>query len=399
MTTAITKAPTAPPADATQDVLRNIGPRLNHYSDSLGQWVQSHSVDLIIAAIAGTLIYLATSWLRRRAARSALKRGDNWSLSTIALKAFARTGRFFRIMLAIELVTEYASAPPAVRRIVFILFTIAVVIQAAIWMREIILALIERRAQLSGSENDTLASAMALIRVAVSFILFAVAAIVILSNLGVNVTGLVAGLGVGGIAIGLAAQGIFSDLFAAISIIFDQPFRRGDTISYDTTTARVEKIGMKSTRLRALTGEEKIIANSKLLEKEITNVTTTNYRRTQFLLGLVYHTPPEKAAALPDMLRRIVEDNGDEFIRAGFTGFGASSLDFQLTFDVHSDDIELMFAARHRIGLAIIQLFAAEGLEFAYPTQTTYTAAPDGKLVMPYAAIPGQGTAPAKRKS
>ena len=112
---------------------------------------------------------------------------------------------------------------------------------------------------------------MVLIRLSVSFALFAIAAIVILDNLGVNVTGLIAGLGVGGIAIGLAAQGIFSDLFAAISIIFDKPFRRGDTVTYDTTTARVEKIGMKSTRLRALTGEEKIIANSKLLEKEITN--------------------------------------------------------------------------------------------------------------------------------
>jgi small-conductance mechanosensitive channel len=229
---------------------------------------------------------------------------------------------------------------------------------------------------------------MVLIRLLVSFALFAIAAIVILDNLGVNVTGLIAGLGVGGIAIGLAAQGIFSDLFAAMSIIFDKPFRRGDTVTYDTTTARVERIGMKSTRLRALTGEEKIISNSKLLEKEITNNTLTVYRRVNFPLTLVYHTPPATAARVPDILKEIVEANGAQFIRAGFTTFGPSSLDFQLVFDVNSDDVEEMFKARHAVGIAIVERFAKEDIEFAYPTQTTYTASPDGTLVMPYATVP-----------
>jgi small-conductance mechanosensitive channel len=270
-------------------------------------------------------------------------------------------------------------------RTVDVLFTIAVTIQIAVWLREIILGLIERRVSDGQHERDTLASAMVLIRLSVSFALFAIAAIVILDNLGVNVTGLIAGLGVGGIAIGLAAQGIFSDLFAAISIIFDKPFRRGDTVTYDTTTARVEKIGMKSTRLRALTGEEKIIANSKLMEKEITNNTLTVYRRVVFPLSLVYQTPPAVAAGVPDLLKEIVEAHGSEFIRAGFSTFGPSSLDFQLVFDVNSDDVEEMFKARHAIGIAIVERFARDGIEFAYPTQTTFTAAPDGTLVMPYA--------------
>jgi small-conductance mechanosensitive channel len=273
-------------------------------------------------------------------------------------------------------------------RTIDVLFTIAVVMQVAIWLREIILGFIERRASNGQHERDTLASAMVLIRLLVSFAVFAIAAIVILDNLGVNVTGLVAGLGVGGIAIGLAAQGIFSDLFAAISIIFDKPFRRGDTVTYDTTTARVEKIGMKSTRLRALTGEEKIISNSKLLEKEITNNTLTVYRRVNFPIALVYHTPPAVAARVPDILQEIVEANGSQFIRAGFTTFGPSSLDFQLVFDVNSDDVEEMFKARHAVGIAIVERFAAEAIEFAYPTQTTYTASPDGTLVMPYAPTP-----------
>jgi small-conductance mechanosensitive channel len=216
----------------------------------------------------------------------------------------------------------------------------------------------------------------------------------------VNVTGLIAGLGVGGIAIGLAAQGIFSDLFAAISIIFDRPFKRGDTITYGTTTARVEKIGMKSTRLRALSGEEKIISNSKLLELEITNNTQTVYRRVTFTLNLVHHTPPSVANGIPAILREIVEAHDAEYIRAGFMLFGPSSLDFQLVFDVPSEDIDVMVDSRHAIGIAIAERFAKDGIEFAYPTQTTYTAAPDGTLVMPYAApATGDSATKAPRRS
>ena len=113
---------------------------------------------------------------------------------------------------------------------------------------------------------------MAIIRVLVSVALFAIAGILILDNLGVNVTALVAGLGIGGIAIGLAAQGIFSDLFAALSILFDKPFKKGDTIRYDNSTGTVERIGLKTTRLRSLTGEQLIMANTKLLEREIHNL-------------------------------------------------------------------------------------------------------------------------------
>ena len=340
--------------------------------------------------------YLLLSWLKRRAAKIAREREDHAAMASIIARTIARTGKFFRVMAAIELVNGYANAPAPLARTIDVLFTIAVVLQAAVWLREIILGLIERRASDSGGEHETLQSAMVLIRLLVSFAVFAIAAIVILDNLGVNVTGLIAGLGVGGIAIGLAAQGIFSDLFAAISIIFDRPFKRGDTITYDTTTARVERIGMKSTRLRALTGEEKIISNSKLLEKEITNNTLSVYRRVVFLISLVYHTPTETAARVPDILREIVEREGAEFIRGGFHSFAPSSLDFQLVFDVQSEDVDEMFTARHAIGLGIAKRFAEEGIEFAYPTQTTYTAAPDGTLVMPYAEP--QKAAPAPRK-
>lgn len=387
---------TAPVPKIPSDPIAAINERLTYYSDVVTEWVRGNIAELAVAAAAAVLVYLLLSWLKRRAAKIAREREDHAAMASIIARTIARTGKFFRVMAAIELVNGYANAPAPLARTIDVLFTIAVVLQVAVWLREIILGLIERRASDSGGEHETLQSAMVLIRLLVSFAVFAIAAIVILDNLGVNVTGLIAGLGVGGIAIGLAAQGIFSDLFAAISIIFDRPFKRGDTITYDTTTARVERIGMKSTRLRALTGEEKIISNSKLLEKEITNNTLSVYRRVVFLISLVYRTPTETAARVPDILREIVEREGAEFIRGGFHSFAPSSLDFQLVFDVQSEDVDEMFTARHAIGLGIAKRFAEEGIEFAYPTQTTYTAAPDGTLVMPYAEP--QKAAPAPRK-
>jgi small-conductance mechanosensitive channel len=391
--------PTIPePKILNPDMWSTVTARLTGYSELIAEWIRSNAVELLIAVVIGFALYLALSWIKRKAATNAARRGDDGRIATVAWRAISRTKRFFRIILAVELVNSVANTPAPLSRFIFVVFTIATVIQIAIWLREIILALIERRASQSGTEYETLQSAMTLIKLGVSFAVFAIAAIVILDNLGVNVTGLIAGLGVGGIAIGLAAQGIFSDLFAAISIIFDRPFKRGDTITYGTTTARVEKIGMKSTRLRSISGEEKIISNSKLLDMEITNNTQTIYRRVTFLLSLVQHTSPAVAAKVPTILKDIVEAHDGEFIRAGFTTFAASSLDFQLVFDVPSEDIDVMFASRHAVGIAIFERFAKEGIEFAYPTQTTYTAAPDGTLVMPYAALPPMQSKPAAKK-
>lgn len=376
--------PTPVTSKIAPDTLEGMGPRLERYWNLLADWVQGNALELTIAVVAAVLLFFALSWLRRMAARIARQSEHRSALKSIIARTISRTSKFFRVMVAIELVNGFANAPAAVATTIEVLFTIAFVIQVAIWLREIILGLIERRAGEGEEEHETLASAMVLIRILVSFALFAIAAIVILDNLGVNVTGLIAGLGVGGIAIGLAAQGIFSDLFAAISIIFDKPFRRGDVIGYDTTTATVEKIGMKSTRLRALSGETKVISNSKLLDMEITNFTVLTYRRTTYTLGLVYNTPTAKIAQLPGWLETVIEQNGGRFVRAGFTGFSASSVDIQITFDVDSLDYQEVFGKRHEIGIGILDLLKREQIDTAFPTQTAYTAAPDGTLIMPY---------------
>ena len=309
--------------------------------------------------------------------------GTGWA--TILGRAIARTSNLFILALAARLVVGFADAPDAVRSVVLFAFTVAAVVQAALWAREIILGFVEHRT--AAGDHEALGSAIGIIRLLVSLALFILAGVVILDNLGVNITGLVAGLGIGGIAIGLAAQGIFADLFAALSILFDRPFRRGDAVAYDQTNAVVEAIGLKSTRLRSVTGEQRIIANRQLLDKEIRNNTRLEHRRARFALGVVYQLKPTVAAALPALLREIVEAHGGHFVRAGFIGFGASSLDFEVEFDVADPDYQHFYDTRTAVGLAILERFAAEGIGFAYPTQLSFTAAPDGRPIMPYPEV------------
>lgn len=370
-----------------QDLFGNLTLKLTGYWEVAAIWIRINWFELLVALFIAMFIYLFLGWLRGKANGIARRSPDRFAFSAIAARTLGRTGRFFRTMVALELVNALTNAPRMIAHIFHLAFTIAVAVQAAIWAREIILGLIEKRASEQGDENETLANALVLIRLLISFAIFAIAAIVILDNLGVDVTGLIAGLGVGGIAIGLAAQGIFSDLFAAIAIIFDKPFQKGDVVRFGTNTATVETIGMKSTRLRSITGEMLVISNAKLLESEITNFTRTDYRRTIYQIGIVYQTKPEMARAIPDMLREIVLREGGDFVRAGFTGFGDSALNFELLFDVISQEFEEIFMTRHRIGIAIVETFNERGYEFAYPTQTTFTAAPDGRFITPYAEI------------
>jgi small-conductance mechanosensitive channel len=213
----------------------------------------------------------------------------------------------------------------------------------------------------------------------------------VLDNLGVNVTGLVAGLGIGGIAIGLAAKGIFDDLFSALSIIFDKPFRRGDSIRWDTTSGTVEQIGLKSTRVRSITGEEVVISNTNLLNKELHNMARLNRRRLILPFGIVYQTSPEMCARIPAIVKEsVAQCDKCQFLRCGMTGFGDSSLDFTLEFDVKSEAWQKVFETRHQVLVAILKRFNEEGIEFAYPTQTSFTAAPDGTLIMPYPPPEGE---------
>ena len=218
------------------------------------RWLHDHWLQILVAFAAGTVIVLALHGLRRLGDRLCRHDASLRGWGKVLGRTIARTNNVFIVMLAAKLVAGYAGAPDQVALTINFLWTVAWVFQAAIWARELILGGIEHRTSAENYSGEALLSALGLIRLLVSVALFAVALVVVLDNLGVNVTGLVAGLGVGGIAIGLAAQGIFADLFAALAIIFDRPFRRGDTISYGSSSGTIESIGLKSTRIRCGTG-------------------------------------------------------------------------------------------------------------------------------------------------
>jgi small-conductance mechanosensitive channel len=303
-------------------------------------------------------------------------------------RVIARTHLWFMIALAAELVERHTAPPAELARVIQTIFTIAAALQAAIWARELVLGVIDKRTD-AGKEHQAFGSAIGLIRVLVSIAFFAIAVVLILDNLGVNVTGLVAGLGIGGIAIGLAAQGIFSDLFAALSMIFDKPFEVGDIINFDQTTGTVDRIGLKSTRIRSTNGEMIAISNAKLLEKELRNYSQFDHRRFTLNLGVIYQTSPEACRRIPDIIAAIIAEHEEcTLIRCALSGFGASSLDFEMLFDVRAEPPADPFLIRSDVFLRILERFAEEGIEFAYPTQTTFTAAPDGTMIMPYPPVP-----------
>jgi small-conductance mechanosensitive channel len=343
-------------------------------------------VGALVAAAIVALMLIARLIGQRMVVRDSEGETQKLGWRSVIGSVLAKTTIFFMVMAAIDIVATYAQPPARAQRLVDVGFTVAFALQGAIWARELILALIARRVG-NGTTESALGNATAIIRVLVSVALFALAIVVILDNLGVNVTALVAGLGIGGIAIGLAAQGIFSDLFAALAILFDRPFRRGDMVRYGTTTGTVEKIGLKTTRLRGVGGEQVIMANTKLLEQELHNVTDARVRRIFLPFGLVYQTPGETIERLQEIVTQPVESvKNCKVVRCCATAFGPSSIDCELVYDDRSRDPDTLARHKSAIIIAIKRTFEREGVEFAYPTQTTYTAAPDGTLVMPYAA-------------
>jgi small-conductance mechanosensitive channel len=340
---------------------------------------------LVAAGIVGVMLVMR--WIGRRilADDPEIK---GWK--GIVGRVLAKTTVLFMVAAAIEIVCSYAAIPIKLARLADMLFIIAAALQTAIWAREIIIGVIRGRVG-EDPGASTLGNAMSLIRVLVSVAVFAIAIIVILDNLGVNVTALVAGLGIGGIAIGLAAQGIFSDLFAALAIVFDRPFRRGDLIRYGGaagSVGTVEKIGLKTTRIRSVSGEQLVMSNTKLLEQELTNVTELKVRRTWMPFGLIYQTSPDVIERLPEILDEAVKPiKTCRLVRATANQFGPSSIDCELVYDDRSTDADTLARHKSAIIIAILRVFAREKIELAYPTQTTFTAAPDGTMVMPYATV------------
>lgn len=318
-------------------------------------WIGLHWLKIALATAAGAVIVLLLQLLKHWGVRLCRRGSGTANWYGIVGLALARTNAFFMIATAARLVIGYADPPAMVRATVMFLFTIAAVFQVAVWLREIVVGAIEHRTR-HDHEGQALSSALGIIRLLVTIALFAVATVVVLGNLGVNVTGLLAGLGVGGIAIGLAAQGIFADLFAAMAIIFDKPFRLGDSISYDKGSGSgvVEAIGLKSTRIRGPNGEQRIVANRQLLDWEILNTTRRARNRYKFEFHIGYATPPEMIRRLPDLLKQVINDEGYRLVHGGVNGFSDNGLSYDLEFESITADFPPM--ARDCVAAAVLAL-------------------------------------------
>jgi small-conductance mechanosensitive channel len=243
---------------------------------------------------------------------------------------------------------------------------LAVLVQLALWALigiDFWVASTRRRRLAADAASVTLIGALGFVG---KLALWTILLLMILANLGVNVTALVASLGVGGIAMALALQNILGDLLASLAIVFDKPFVLGDTISVDTFTGTVEAIGLKTTHLRSVSGEQVVFSNSDLVKSRIRNFKRMQERRVVLNFGVVYETPAEALERIPEMIREAVVAQEDvRFDRAHLAGFGDSSLDFEAVYFVLSPDQALSMDRRQSVNLALVRRFAAEGIQFA----------------------------------
>ncbi len=201
--------------------------------------------------------------------------------------------------------------------------------------------------------------------------IWVIALILFLDNIGVKITSLVTGLGIGGVAIAFAAQSVLTDIFCFFTIFFDKPFELGDFIIAGDHMGTVEHIGLKTTRLRALGGEQLIVSNADLTGSRIRNYKTMEQRRVLFSLGVTYDTPAEKLKLIPDLIKSIVDDTQDAtFARTNFATFGAYSLNFEVVYYVLTADYDRYMQINEQINLAIKEGFEQLGVSFAFPTST-----------------------------
>ncbi|PXA89344.1 mechanosensitive ion channel protein MscS [Nostoc sp. 3335mG] len=331
-------------------------------------WLQANSLRIVIALAVGVVIVIALLAVQKAAQR--LCRGDDplvgWR--TIIGRIAAKTSFWFLVIVAARLVDGYADTPPLLDTTIGFLFTVILTFQAAIWVRELVMGFIEHRAGGADQDHGALASAMGIIRFMVSFTVFAIALVLVLGNLGVNVTGLIAGLGVGGIAIGLAAQGIFKDLFAALAIIFDRPFRKGDSVKWNGISGTIERIGLKTTHIRAVGGELVVVGNDDLLKKEVYNLARLDHRRMIAGYALAYDTSDAQAAQVLDIIRETVKATEKcKLARVGLMAMDKEGLQYELQYDVMSANYNEVIAARTQVNLAILRRFREAGIAFADP--------------------------------
>ena len=341
-----------------------------------GAWINHNGEELLIGLAVAAALVVFMLILRSIGERIRSKDPECTSWQSVIGHVLAKTSILFMIAAALDTVASYVEPPRLIARTLDAIFIIAFAIQGAVWARELIIGVIGHKVR-DSEGNGALSNAMGVIRVLVSVTLFALAIILILDNLGVNVTALVAGLGIGGIAIGLAAQGIFSDLFAALAILFDKPFKRGDTIRYDQSTGTVERIGLKTTRLRSLTGEQLVMANTKLLEREIHNLAQASSRRITLYLAVSLDTPAAQITEVPALAAEAVGGRkGCRLVRCAANGVGSGAVAFELVYDDKAIDNNRLAENRSAVLLDLVDRLRSAGIGLVRASELAPPLAP-----------------------
>lgn len=293
----------------------------------------------------------------------------------LLIGALRKTKLLYLVVVSIFLGSRVLSLPEKLEAVDWTVLLVATWLQAGIWVSAAIRIWLEhyRTTEEDGANRTTMNALSFLARV----VLWATILLLVLDNMGVDVTALVTGLGIGGVAIALAVQNVLSDLFASLSIVLDKPFVNGDFVVVGDLAGSVEHVGIKTTRIRSLSGEQLVFSNNDLLTSRIRNFGRMNERRVVFQLGVTYQTPADTLEQIPSIVREVVESQEHvRFDRSHFAGYGDFSLNFETVYYVGSSDYNQHMDILQAINLGLFRRFAETGIEFAYPTQTLFVEKP-----------------------
>jgi small-conductance mechanosensitive channel len=333
----------------------------------LERWLFGIGIAIVIFIAAAVLRRLVLKHVRAFAAKTSTKFDDLLADLLADLKGI------LLLLFALYIGSTFLDLPPKAEKILEIAVIIGFLLQGGIWGNRIINFLIGHFLQKQAGSRDQKKSVSTFLRFASRIALWSLIFLLTLDNLGINITALLAGLGVGGIAIALALQNILGDLFASLSIILDKPFEVGDFIIVGEYLGTVEHIGLKTTRIRSLSGEENIFSNTDLLQSRIRNYQRMSERRIVFTFGVTYQTSAEKLERIPSMIREIIANQADaRFDRAHFKEYGDSALNFEAVYYVLSPDYNLYMDVQQKINMEVYRLFEKERIDFAYPTRTLF---------------------------
>ena len=332
---------------------------------------------LALGAGAGLLAMalLAVRWLGPRLSARAERTGS--LLDRCLANLLQRTHWLFLAALSICLGAQFLDLPPRVSSELDRLEPVVVTLQAAAWGHWGVGFWIDRRFQ--GAPAGPSASRVALLGFLQRLVLWSLVLLIVLDQLGCNITTLLASLGIGGVAVALAAQNILGDLFASLSITLDQPFVVGDFIIVDDCLGTVQYIGLKTTRIRSLSGERIVISNGDLLKSRIRNFSQQAERRVVFGFSIGQRTPEDQVVRIPGLVRRSVEElPKTRFDRAHFKGFSDSGLTFEVVYYVLDADYNLYMDVQQAINLALLREFRREGIAFSFPARILHHVEREG---------------------